>query len=162
MIRNPLIIDVASGRPAWLRYRDWILSVAMWLLFLYMIREVFTDLYRLVDEAYDWAFQQAPRPDLPEVFRFLYVLGLYSVVVSVNGAILIGWASYNRFRFRGHDDRNAVSPVSVAGLGRFYGVSGEQVAEWQRTRSLVMIHDTDGKLLAGVPKPTEYDKAAGN
>lgn len=141
---------------------DWILSAAMWILYLYLIREVFSDLYLLVDEAYEWAVFQAPRPDLPEVFRFLYVLGLYAVVVIVNGAILIGWASYNRFRFRGTDDRKAVTAVSVVGLGRFFGVSGEQVAEWQRARSLIMIHDADGKLVGGMPKPIELSRAAGD
>ena len=161
MIRSPLIIDVASGRPAWLRHRDRVMSVAMWLLYLYLIREVFFDIRLLVVEAYEWAFLEAPRPDLPEVFRFLYVLGLYVVVVTVNGAILIGWASYNRYRFRGADDRQAISPVSAVGLGRFFGASGEQVAEWQNARSLVMIHDADGKLIAGVPKPAAIDRAAG-
>lgn len=153
MIRSPWIIDVARGRPAWLRWRDRVLSVAMWVLYLYLIREVFTDAYQLVDEGYAWAFLDAPHPNLPTVVRFLYTLGLYSVVVMVNGMILIGWATYNRFRFRGPDHRRAIGTVSLAELGQFYGFPGEMIGDWQQARSLVMIHDTAGKLLAAVPKP---------
>jgi len=155
MIRSPWIIDVASGRPAWLRWRDRILSVAIWILYLYLIREVFTDVYRLLVEGFAWAFLDAAHPGLPTVFRFLYTLGLYAVVVMMNGAVLIGWATYNRYRFRGPDHRRATGMVSTAQLGQFYGVPADTVAEWQRARSLVMIHDGAGKLLAAVPKPIE-------
>jgi biofilm PGA synthesis protein PgaD len=162
MIRSPWIIDVASGRPTWLRWRDWILSGAMWILYLYLIREVFTDVYKLVDEGYGWAFLQAPHPSLPTMFRFVYTLGLYTVVVIVNGMILIGWATYNRYRFRGPDHRRAIGTVSLAQLGQFYGFPGETIGEWQRARSLVMIHDNEGKLLAAVPKPAETVERASN
>jgi biofilm PGA synthesis protein PgaD len=160
MIRSPLIIDVAAGRPAWLRYRDWLLSVAMWLGFLYLIRAVFIDAYVLIDEAFGWAFLDAPQPNLPTVSRFLYTAGLYAIVVIVNGVILIGWASYNQYRFRGPDTRKGVSAVGVAELGRFYGFSGDEVAEWQRARGLMIIHNTDGKLVAVIPKPIDGTERA--
>jgi poly-beta-1,6-N-acetyl-D-glucosamine biosynthesis protein PgaD len=162
MIRSAWIIDVASGRPAWLRWRDWILSVAMWVLYLYLIREVFTDVYRLVDEGYAWAFLGAPHPSLPTVFRFVYTLGLYSVIVVINGMVLIGWATYNRYRFRGPDHRRAIGKVSPTQLGQFYGFPAETVAEWQQARSLIMIHDAEGKLLAAVPKPVDTVERASN
>jgi poly-beta-1,6-N-acetyl-D-glucosamine biosynthesis protein PgaD len=155
MIRSPWIIDVAGGRPAWLRWRDRILSVAIWILYLYLIREVFIDGYRLLEGGVAWAFLDAVQPSLPAVFRFAYTLGLYAAVAMVNGMILIGWATYNRQRFRGADHRRAIGTVSTAQLGQFYGVSADTVAEWQRARSLVMIHDGAGKLLAGVPKPAQ-------
>lgn len=155
MMRSKWIIDVASVRPAWLRWRDWLLSGAMWVLYLYLIREVFTDAYRMVVEGYAWAFLDAPHPNVPTVARFLYTLGLYGAIVMLNGMILIGWASYNRFRFRGLDSRRAIGTVSTAQLGQFYGFPGDVIAEWQQARSLVMIHDTAGKLLAAMPKPMD-------
>jgi len=153
MKRSPWIIDVARGRPAWLRWRDWLLSGAMWVFYLYLIREVFTDVYRMVVEGYAWAFLDAPHPSVPTVARFLYTLGLYAAIVMLNGVILIGWATYNRYRFRGLDSRRAIGTVSAAQLGQFYGFPGDVIAEWQQARSLVMIHDSAGKLLAAVPKP---------
>jgi poly-beta-1,6-N-acetyl-D-glucosamine biosynthesis protein PgaD len=127
----------------------------MWIVYLYLIREVFRDLYLLADETFVWAFRHAPLPDLPAVFRFLSTLGLYGVVVVVNGMILIGWALYNQRRFRGRDSRKAIAAVSAADLGRYHGVSDDDIAQWQQARTLVIIHDAEGKLLAAMPKSME-------
>jgi biofilm PGA synthesis protein PgaD len=151
MKRNPWIIDVASGRPAWLQWRDRILTVMVWIAYAYLIRDVFIDLYRLGRELYDWTFKQAPPPDVLEMFRFLFALAVYAVVVVVNGAILIGWATYNKFRFGGPDARKALGSVSPAQLGELYGFPGETIAAWQQAGSLVVTHDADGKLLSVVP-----------
>jgi poly-beta-1,6-N-acetyl-D-glucosamine biosynthesis protein PgaD len=129
-------------------WRDWILSVAIWVLYLFLIREVFIDVYLIVDEGYGWALHDAPHSDVSRVFRFFCTLGSYGAVVVMNGVILIGWAAYNQFRFRGADHRKAIGSVSAAQLGQFYGFSGEAVAAWQQARSLAMIHDEGGKLLA--------------
>ena len=134
----------------------------MWIVYLYLIREVFSDLYLLTYETFVWAFRHAPWPDLPSVFRFLSTLGLYGVVVVVNGMILIGWALYNQRRFRGRDSRKAIAAISAADLGRFHGFPGDQVAQWQRAHTLVIIHNAAGKLLAVMPKPFEtIDRANG-
>jgi poly-beta-1,6-N-acetyl-D-glucosamine biosynthesis protein PgaD len=125
----------------------------MWVIYLYLIREVFGDLYLMVDEAFAWAFGHVPRSDLPTAFRFLYTLALYGVVVVVNGMLLIGWALYNQYRFRGRDSRKAIAAVSVDDLGRFHGFSGDEVARWQQARTLVIIHNGEGKLLAVMPTP---------
>jgi biofilm PGA synthesis protein PgaD len=141
------------SRPAWLRARDRVLSAAMWAIYLYLIREVFIDLYLLAEDAFDWTLLSVRPHAQPTAFRFAYTLGLYAIVVVLNGTILIGWAVYNQLRFGGVDSRKATGAVGPAELGRFYGVAADQVAEWQKARSLVMIHDADGKLVAGVPKP---------
>ncbi|MEJ0069735.1 MAG: poly-beta-1,6-N-acetyl-D-glucosamine biosynthesis protein PgaD [Pseudomonadota bacterium] len=141
---------MASARPAWLQWRDWILSIAVWIAYAYLIREAFIDIYLLCDAAFQWAFGQAPPPDVPAMFRFLYALGIYAVVVVLNGTILIGWATYNQLRFRGPDDRKALGRVSIAQLSEFYGFSDDMVAEWQQARSLVVIHDAEGKMLSVV------------
>jgi len=148
MIRNAWIIDVASGRPAWLRWRDWILSIAVWIAYAYLIREVFIDIYVLGREAFDWTFAQAPAPDVSHMFQFLYALGIYAIVVILNGAILIGWATYNQLRFRGSDVRKALGSVTTAQLGELYGFPSETVAGWQQAGSLVVVHDAEGKLLS--------------
>jgi poly-beta-1,6-N-acetyl-D-glucosamine biosynthesis protein PgaD len=122
----------------------------MWILYLYLIREVFTDALLLFDETFGWVFHHAPLPGVPKVMRFLYILGLYMIVVIVNGFILVGWATYNRLRFRGSDNRRAIAIVNVDELGRFYGFSGEKIAEWQKAGSIVMVHDAEGNLISAV------------
>jgi biofilm PGA synthesis protein PgaD len=153
IIRRPLIIDGADTRSVWLRRRDWILSVAMWLVYLYLIREAFEDLYVLTDEAFGWTFSHAARPELPGMFRLLSTFGLYAVVVVVNGVLLIGWALYNQYRFGGRDSRKMIAAVSVADLGSRYGFPGDEVAQWQQARTLVIAHDGEGKLLTVMSLP---------
>lgn len=148
MIRNPWIIDVASGRPVWLQWRDWVLSAVVWIAYAYLIREVFIDIYLIGRGAFDWMFEQAPAPDVSKMFRFMYALGIYAIVVVLNGAILIGWATYNQLRFRGSDVRKALGSVTTDQLGELYGFPRETVAEWQQSGSLVMVHDAHGKLLS--------------
>ena len=57
--------------------------------------------------------------------------------------------------FRGRDSRKAIAAVSAADLGRYHGVSDDDIAQWQQARTLVIIHDAEGKLLAAMPKSME-------
>jgi len=125
----------------------------MWLVYLYLIREAFFDLYMLVDQIALWVFLHAPRHDLPSMFGLMETLGDYAVVIAVNGAILIVWALYNQFRFRGRDNRKAIAAIGPAELGDFHGFSDADVARWQQARILLISHDADGKLLAVLPPP---------
>jgi poly-beta-1,6-N-acetyl-D-glucosamine biosynthesis protein PgaD len=125
----------------------------MWGVYLYLIRDVFFDSYVLLKDAVDWAFVHRGHADPDAIVRFLHTLLIYSVVGLLNGALLIGWAFYNQLRFRGRESRKAIAAVQVEDLGAFCGFPGEDVARWQSERSLVMIHDVGGKLLAVVPKP---------
>jgi poly-beta-1,6-N-acetyl-D-glucosamine biosynthesis protein PgaD len=125
----------------------------MWLVYLYLIRDAFIDLYTLVDQVARWIFLHAPRPYLPSMFGLMETLGDYAVVIVLNGAILIGWALYNQIRFRGRDSRKAIAAVSPADLGKFHGFSDADVTRWQQARTLLITHDADGKVLAVTPPP---------
>jgi len=149
-----LIIDKASKRPSWTRRLDWVLSALMWLLYLYFIREALIDLYCLMEDSLQWAFAGAERPDLPTISRFLDTLENYGIVVVANGAALIGWALYNQIRFRGRDRHRAGEPVTVVDLAALYGISAEDITDWQESRILVMEHDVDGTLLKVTSKDT--------
>jgi biofilm PGA synthesis protein PgaD len=130
------------------------------LAFLYLIKDAFIDIYLLGTETFAWAFLHADRPDLPAFFGFLSTLGLYGLIAILNGAILMGWALYNQIRFRGREARQAIASVTPADLGRLYGVSAEQVAEWQTLPAVVIRHDADGKVLAVVPESARSPELA--
>jgi len=118
----------------------------MWLAYLYLIRDALIDLYLLVDEAWGWAFAGGDRPDLPAIERFLRTMEYYSVAIFANGSILIGWALYNKYRYRGRDNRRARPAVTVADLAKLYKLPVEDVAAWQSARILMMKHGDDGTL----------------
>ena len=128
--------------------RDWVLSAVMWLIYVWLIRETFIDLYLLIEHGSAWLFLRASRPDMPMVFRFLHTLGTYGQVALLNGSILIVWAHYNRRRFRGRDQRKAIASLSHADLAARYDCSAEQIALWQESRSMAISHTSTGKLIA--------------
>jgi biofilm PGA synthesis protein PgaD len=132
----------------------------VWLAFLYLIKDAFIDLYLLGTETFGWVFLHADPPDLPTFFGFLSTLSLYGLIAILNGAILMGWAFYNQVRFRGRETRHAIAAVSPADLGKLYGVSAEQVVEWQSLPAVVIRHDADGTVLAVVPESTRSPELA--
>jgi biofilm PGA synthesis protein PgaD len=128
--------------------RDLVLSAAMWLLYVWLIREAFIDFYLLIEQGGAWLFRHASRPDMPMVFRFLHTLAIYGEVALLNGLLLIAWALYNRHRFGGRDQRKALASLSHADLAARYDCSAEQIALWQDSRSMAISHTTTGKLIA--------------
>jgi biofilm PGA synthesis protein PgaD len=146
MSGSSLIIDKSSTRSAWARGLDWVLSALAWLLYLYMIREVFIDLYYITTQSFTWMFDGSGRPSVAAMERFFSTLRLYGVVVLANGAILIVWALYNQLRFRGQYRRIADRTVSVEDLATLYRLPASDIAHWQVSRILVMQHDADGTL----------------
>lgn len=147
VIRPSLIIDSSGKRPAWRRRLDWLLSAAMWILYLYFIREALADLYELGTEAFAWAFRGADWPELPSMSRLYGTLLTYGIVAAANGALLIAWALYNQARFRGQDRHVAQTPVVPADLAELYRVPTASVVEWQAARIMTMRHGPDGSLI---------------
>ncbi len=123
------------------------LSAAMWLLYLYLIRDALMDLSALVTDTFEWTFAGAERPRLPAITRVLATLEEYGAVALLNGATLIVWALYNQVRFRGSDRRGASKLVGVADLAALYGFPAEDIANWQQSRILVMRHGPGGVLI---------------
>jgi biofilm PGA synthesis protein PgaD len=146
MSGSSLIIDKSSTRSAWARGLDWVLSALAWLFYLYVIRDVFIDLYYITTQSFAWMFDGSGRPSVAAMERLFSTLRLYGVVVLANGTILIVWALYNQLRFRGQYRRVADRTVSVEDLATLYRLPAADIARWQSSRILVMHHDADGTL----------------
>ncbi len=124
----------------------------MWLLYLYFIRAALIDLYDLAIDAFHWAIGGAPWQALPAVSRFFDTLRGYGMVALASGALLIGWALYNWYRFSGSVRRGDGNPVSAADLAALYDVPAADVIHWQNARILEMRHDADGTLAEVIVK----------
>jgi biofilm PGA synthesis protein PgaD len=148
MIARSLIIDRSATRPAWARALDWVLSVLVWLLYLYLVRAAVVDLYDLGSESIAWLFAGGDRPSVPEISRFFTTLWQYFIVAVANGTILIAWARYNQYRFGGHDHHTAGRSVTVADLAALYHLPVSDIARWQASRTLTMQHAADGTLVS--------------
>jgi biofilm PGA synthesis protein PgaD len=142
-----LIIERPCKRPVWARLRDWALSLLVWSLYLYMIREVFIDLYFLGYESLNWMLAGTARPSVPEIARLLQTLPIYLIVILANGWTLIIWALYNQIRFRGRRLPAVGRSVNVEDLAVLYELPAKDIAIWQNSRILTMKHGTDGTLV---------------
>jgi len=124
----------------------------MWLLYLFLIRQALIDFYYLITESFRWAFAGGALPDFPVLSGIHHTLQDYGVVILANGVILIVWALYNQIRFRGPDRRRTPKPVSVEDLAKLYQRPAEDIAAWQSSRILVMVHALDGTLVRVISK----------
>jgi len=146
-IRPPLIIEKTGKGAAWKRRRDAVLSAAMWLVYLYWIRDALVDLGALATEGFAWAFMGAARPQLRAIALFGTTVLPYLAIVFGNAALLILWALYNQARFRGHERHHNAVNVGPADLGALYSMDTEDVAAFQAARLLTIHHSADGMIV---------------
>jgi biofilm PGA synthesis protein PgaD len=151
-------------RAAWHRQTDWVLTGLLWLVYLYMIRQAFVDVYYLTVDAFAWGLTGSQLPSLAEMSSFLHTLRNYGIVVVGIGTTLIAWGLYNQVRFRGRERRSQRQLVSIGDLAALYGLSAESIAAWQGSRVLMMEHDPDGTIAevttrAGEPIPPRPRRA---
>jgi hypothetical protein len=67
-----LIINQSSSRPIETKRLDGILSALMWLMYLYMIREAFIDLYYIITESFEWMVAGHKLPHLLAIADLLH------------------------------------------------------------------------------------------
>ena len=147
LIRPPLIIENAGKGAAWKRRRDAVLSAAMWLVYLYWIREALAEVVALATEGFAWAFMGAAAPELHAIALFGTTVLPYLAIVSINAVLLIAWARYNQARFRGHERHHSAVPVGPADLGALYSMATAEVVACQAARRLTIRHAPDGTIV---------------
>jgi biofilm PGA synthesis protein PgaD len=142
-----LIIENAGKGAAWMRRRDAALSAAMWVVYLYWIRDALVELGTLAAEGFAWAFMGAALPELRTIGLFGTTVLPYLAVVVGNAILLILWARYNQARFRGHERHCNVVSVSPAELGALYSMKESDVIVCQAARRMTIRHASDGAII---------------
>lgn len=133
------IIDMPRLRTQLVKLRDWLMTALWWIFWLYLIREVFTITVDLVAARSDAIRMQAVA-EIAGTFAF------YFQIILINGLMLILWARYNRFRFRGKDRRSAKSSVSQEEIAESLEMSVALVKTAQRARRMIVHHDGLGLI----------------
>ena len=136
------IIDASDDVSIWIRLRDIILTVALWAIYLYFIRDAWPFVVQLVQWAMNGFDDLSQYSDL----KIVPTIQSYGQVAAVMTTIYLGWAIYNMLRFRGRQRRKPRAAVAPEDLASMYGFSTETVEAWQEASSLVMTHDTQGHL----------------
>jgi biofilm PGA synthesis protein PgaD len=133
-----------------MRFRDGALTLALWCAYLYLTY----DFYAFIGEATLWLLNAGPVPEkLDAVIAVAGTLASYAGVAAANAVLLIAWARYNQFRFRGKERRKAVPMITVDDFARMYDFPSAEIARWQAARILVVHHDPDGRLIAVETRP---------
>lgn len=135
-----MIINVERTRPLYARAVDLVATVVAWILFVIL-------LYRgVLDAGTDPV--SGPRPIAPDLLSTFDTLSLYLVVALINAAILIGWALYNQFRFRGQDRRRPIAVLADHELAKRFRVKADALEELRANRSVVVYHNEHGDIFA--------------
>ncbi len=123
--------------------RDWVLTLAVWLLFFWLVSDVFVFAWHFLL----WLLGEEPQPaQLARAIALIGTLGSYLGVIATNAALLLGWAYYNQRRFRAHERRKFAPLVSCEDLSQMYGFPVSVIEEWQAATILVAHLAEDGGL----------------
>lgn len=144
MSANTIIIDAPEFRSINLRYRDWILTVLLWGLWMLVCRHLLL-FFGWALGFYDGILQIDAMLELRHVADPLM---LYGLIAAVNGTILILWAIWNEYRSARGDRSSVAAKVHHDDLASFFEIAQADVARCGAARRLVMHHDSDGRLTA--------------
>jgi biofilm PGA synthesis protein PgaD len=132
-----MIIRTPRSRLA--AFIDTVLTAIAWIAFIYLFGSGILSV--LLDEG------SGPRVSFMD--RLLPSAGtitIYLAVAIVNAAVLLAWAIYNGFRFKGTDRRSRSEPLDEARLARGFGVDVAMRLRSERARIMTVHHTDEGAI----------------
>ncbi|QHE87503.1 poly-beta-1,6-N-acetyl-D-glucosamine biosynthesis protein PgaD [Hydrogenophaga sp. BPS33] len=133
-----MIIKTSRSRLA--SFIDAVLTAIAWIAFSYLFGASLLNVL---------SGQREGGPDMTALTRLLPTMGtlsIYVVVALINAAILLTWARYNAYRFRGVDRRQASLPLNDAQLADRFGLSLKRRLSAAGARSMTIHHCKDGHI----------------
>jgi len=129
------------------RLRDAILTVILWIGYVYLMRDALSVVLTFFGVPVPWGVQFSDE-SLPAVMRRL---AAYGVVIIADTFVLLAWARYNQIRYGRRNRRRHSDATAPAELGSFFALTPEQVLACQGAKRNVMVHDERGHLVAFGP-----------
>ncbi len=136
------IITESEDVSSLAKLRDIILTIFLWIIYIYFIREA----WPFVADLAHWAFNGFDDYSKYPALAIVPMIQSYGQVAGVMTVLYLGWALYNMLRFRGRQRRKPRAIVAPEDLATMYGFSPETVVEWQEAPLMTMTHDEDGHL----------------
>lgn len=145
--KRPLIIDQPSLVPMTSRVGWGVITTAFWGIWLYLWLPLITL------AAWSFGFYQAHTYFQWEyqVAELKRLMGVYTIVVTALGSILLLWALSEYMRFHNKHRRSSAEPVSPKELSMHCGLSALDIAAWQKLRCLIAYHDENGGFIGADP-----------
>ncbi len=160
MSKRPLIIENPELQTPQQRYVFAAITFLFWILWFYLWIPIISLLAWLfgAERFYKAMIVHSGLDTLLEL------LGLYSVVILIMGAVLAGWAWYNQIRFRSREKRRASPVVAAEEMRTFFLLEPAQFDLARDARRLVIEHDEHGRvkdIRAAAPAGRQIDAPAG-
>lgn len=138
---------IRSERGFWRYALDVVLTLLAWVFFTYLFARGIREIALTGHVGVDMPLLSRLQPALTD-------LGVYVLAMLLQGSLLIAWARYNLWRFRGKQRRANISPVASSQLQAFYGVDTASLHQL-RTQPICMIeHRKDGSIAHLTSRPT--------
>ena len=136
------IIDASDDRSAIIQVRDIVLTVLVWVLYVYFMRDFFV----FMCDFFSWTFGGFANFDAYPTLKILSTIGGYIEALFLVTVLFIGWSVYNVLRYGKKKRRKSAAPVDVAQTAQAYHVDARDVGTWQKARTLVVHHDKRGHI----------------
>ena len=136
------IIENSKKLPFMLRLRDLILTVLVWALYIYFMR----DFFFFLRDLWNWGSNGFTNADNYDTFRTVESFVIYFEIMALLGFLFIGWSVYNVLRFRNKKRRRASPPVTIEQIAAKSNLDPEDLQEWQEAQTLVVHYDERGHL----------------
>lgn len=141
MMEDP-VIESTGTLPILIRIRDVILTILMWLMYIYFMRNFFA----FMGDFFSWVFHGFADAASYPSFQIIGTLTQYFKIIILMGLLFIGWAVYNKVRFGKKKRRLPPAPIEASKIASAYGLKMEDLAAWQESRIMVMHLTPDGRL----------------
>ncbi len=136
------IISSTKNLPLIIRIRDVILTILVWVLYFYFMR----DFLSFAEDLLTWTSEGFTDADEYYSFRILSTLLSYFEVIILMAVLYVLWSFYNMARYGKKQRRRVQPPVNKEELAKAFHVSLTDVGAWQKAQTMVMHHDRRGRL----------------
>jgi poly-beta-1,6-N-acetyl-D-glucosamine biosynthesis protein PgaD len=141
--RSRHILESKKNLPLIVVIRDIILTIFVWALYLYFMRDFFT----FGGDVIHWTFHGFSDSDEYYSFRILSTIISYFEIIIIMEVLFVVWSMYNLLRYGKKKRRSTQPAVKKEELAKAFHVSLEDVGAWQKAQTMVMHHDKRGRLI---------------
>ena len=136
------VIESTRNLPILVQIRDIVLTILVWILYLYLMRDFFV----FSRDVMSWTFHGFNDTETYDSFKIIGTIVSYIEVILVMEILFVVWSLYNLLRFGKKRRRRTPLDVSPEEIAKLYHLDPKDVNKWQKTRVMVMHHDKKGHL----------------
>lgn len=141
---NTSTMVIRSARGHWRHALDILLTWVAWAFFTFLVARGIWSVLSGQREGVDMPWLTPLLPGMSD-------LGVYLLAMLLQGGLLVLWARYNFWRFRGRQRRAAPLPMDDDSLLRHYGIPADGLRRLRDLPVSIIHHAQDGSIVQVAP-----------